>query len=132
MPCITIHRITVFNIDNEIGDGKEIINMVHIWKWLYQVNIKAAALAGVADLNKREEYASYIKRAEVELENESFFTQSHLGGAMHDYQSMSIENIMASLSQVNEKLSVVGKLTRHDIRNKITIAKNNFYLLKYH
>lgn len=41
----------------------------------------------------------------------------------------SMEDMMVSLSRANEKLSVVGKLIRHDIRNKLTTAKNNFYLL---
>jgi len=30
----------------------------------------------------------------------------------------------------NEKLNVIGKLTRHDVRNKLTSVKANAYLLK--
>jgi signal transduction histidine kinase len=32
--------------------------------------------------------------------------------------------------KMNEKLSVVGRLTRHDVGNKLIIAKSNMYLLK--
>ncbi len=31
---------------------------------------------------------------------------------------------------INEKLSVVGSLTRHDVGNKLTVVKSNIYLLK--
>jgi PAS domain S-box-containing protein len=31
---------------------------------------------------------------------------------------------------INEKLNVVGKLTRHDVRNKLMVVKANSYLLK--
>ena len=31
---------------------------------------------------------------------------------------------------VNEKLGVVGSLTRHDVGNKLMVAKSNLYLLK--
>ncbi len=34
------------------------------------------------------------------------------------------------LALVNEKLRVTGSLTRHDVRNKLTIIKSNIYLLK--
>ena len=41
-----------------------------------------------------------------------------------------IRESQRQLEIVNEKLHVVGSLTRHDIRNKLMIAKNNIYLLK--
>jgi signal transduction histidine kinase len=31
---------------------------------------------------------------------------------------------------INEKLQVIGRLTTHDVRNKLTIAKTNTYLLR--
>ena len=31
---------------------------------------------------------------------------------------------------MNEKLSVVGRLTRHDVGNKLMVIKSNIYLLK--
>lgn len=36
----------------------------------------------------------------------------------------------AQTEVMNEKLNVVGKLTRHDVRNKLSIIKNNIYLAK--
>ena len=37
---------------------------------------------------------------------------------------------MEDLKILNEKLSVVGKLTRHDVRNKLAIISGNAYLIK--
>jgi PAS domain S-box-containing protein len=36
----------------------------------------------------------------------------------------------AGIAAVNEKLRVVGKLTRHDVRNKLTTISSNTYLLR--
>ena len=36
----------------------------------------------------------------------------------------------AGLAAVNEKLRVVGRLTRHDVRNKLTTISSNTYLLR--
>jgi PAS domain S-box-containing protein len=41
-----------------------------------------------------------------------------------------LSNQMDKVQTLNEKLKVVGSLTRHDVRNKLTIANNNAYLLK--
>jgi len=38
--------------------------------------------------------------------------------------------LMDELVLVNEKLNVVGRLTRHDVRNKLAIVANNLYLAK--
>ena len=42
----------------------------------------------------------------------------------------SLERIMAELAMINEKLNVVGRLTRHDVRNKLSAVLNNIYLAK--
>lgn len=42
----------------------------------------------------------------------------------------SMDKIMKELLVINEKLSVVGKLTRHDVRNKLSVISNNVYLAK--
>ncbi|MFA5365043.1 MAG: PAS domain S-box protein [Candidatus Bathyarchaeia archaeon] len=42
----------------------------------------------------------------------------------------SLEETMNTLVMVNEKLGVVGKLTRHDVRNKLAVILNNLYLAK--
>ena len=38
--------------------------------------------------------------------------------------------IMNELVNINEKLSVIGRLTRHDARNKLAVIVNNVYLAK--
>ncbi len=42
----------------------------------------------------------------------------------------SLEETMNELATINEKLGVVGKLTRHDARNKLSVIANNVYLVK--
>jgi PAS domain S-box-containing protein len=41
-----------------------------------------------------------------------------------------LEETMNQLVLINEKLSVVGSLTRHDVANKLMVAKSNLFLLK--
>jgi len=42
----------------------------------------------------------------------------------------SLKETLDKLQILNEKLSVVGKLTRHDVRNKLAASKMNIYLAK--
>jgi len=41
-----------------------------------------------------------------------------------------LDGMMNEVVAVNEKLGVVGKLTRHDARNKLSVMANNVYLAK--
>ncbi|MEM2440248.1 MAG: PAS domain S-box protein [Candidatus Bathyarchaeia archaeon] len=41
-----------------------------------------------------------------------------------------MRSLMEQLRMANEKLSVIGKWTRHDARNKLTVIKSNAYLAK--
>jgi PAS domain S-box-containing protein len=41
-----------------------------------------------------------------------------------------LDEMMDELVTINEKLGVVGRLTRHDARNKLSIIANNVYLAK--
>jgi len=41
-----------------------------------------------------------------------------------------LDGMMNELVTINEKLGVVGKLTRHDARNKLSVMANNVYLAK--
>jgi signal transduction histidine kinase len=41
-----------------------------------------------------------------------------------------LNQTMNELVSVNEKLGVVGNLTRHDVRNKLSVISGNIYLLK--
>jgi PAS domain S-box-containing protein len=42
-----------------------------------------------------------------------------------------LDEMMNELVTINEKLGVVGRLTRHDARNKLSIIANNVYLAKH-
>jgi len=41
-----------------------------------------------------------------------------------------LNDVMNKLVSINEKLGVVGRLTRHDARNKLSVIANNVYLAK--
>jgi len=41
-----------------------------------------------------------------------------------------VREMMMKLAEVNEKLHVVGRLTRHDVRNKLSLVTANVYLAK--
>jgi PAS domain S-box-containing protein len=41
-----------------------------------------------------------------------------------------LDEIMNELVTINEKLGVIGRLTRHDARNKLSVIANNAYLAK--
>ena len=41
-----------------------------------------------------------------------------------------LDKMMNKLVTINEKLGVIGKLTRHDARNKLSVIANNSYLAK--
>jgi PAS domain S-box-containing protein len=41
-----------------------------------------------------------------------------------------LDGMINELVTINEKLGVVGKLTRHDARNKLSVIANNIYLAK--
>ncbi len=41
-----------------------------------------------------------------------------------------LDRMMNELVAINEKLGVIGKLTRHDVRNKLAVIANNTYLAK--
>ena len=43
---------------------------------------------------------------------------------------VALKESKAKVDAVNEKLRVIGSLTRHDVRNKLMVAQGNSYLLK--
>jgi signal transduction histidine kinase len=50
--------------------------------------------------------------------------------AKYKQNKMEMSEALEKLILLNEKLGVVGKLTRHDVGNKLMAAKSNLYLLK--
>lgn len=83
-------------------DGEEIINMVHIWKWLYEIDNRLAVNKDGQNLHNKVD-------AEKELANESFFAQHHLGEAMYEYQSMSINDIIVSENAIIRAIGMLDK-----------------------
>jgi len=78
-------------------DGEEIVNMPHIFEWLYQRDRRAADLAGVElGMNNWQDYAPKLRDAEKELHQESVFWQGDLGDAMFGYLHSSIDDILTS------------------------------------
>ncbi|MGD0496222.1 MAG: PAS domain S-box protein [Candidatus Bathyarchaeia archaeon] len=56
-----------------------------------------------------------------------------IAGIIVTYHDISdLKNTEKMLETVNEKLHVIGGLTRHDARNKLTAIKGNLYLAKKH
>jgi len=65
-----------------------------------------------------------ISAAPIKVENK-------LVGYIGVYKDISdLKKIEKNLEEMNEKLQVVGQLTRHDVRNKLSTITGNVYLLK--
>jgi PAS domain S-box-containing protein len=57
--------------------------------------------------------------------------KGQLSGAVGTYKDISdLKTAEEKLAVMNEKLRVVGGLTRHDVRNKLSIVAGNVYLMK--
>jgi PAS domain S-box-containing protein len=57
--------------------------------------------------------------------------KGQLSGFVGTYKDISdLKSAEEKLAVMNEKLSVVGSLTRHDVRNKLSIVTGNTYLLR--
>jgi hypothetical protein len=114
-------------------DGEEIINMVHIWKWLYELEKKAASLAGGRHVRDDPRYNHFKNEAKKALQRESFFTQTDLGSAMHAYQSLSIEDVLASENHIIRAIGMfdrrLGKrrLKTIDIISEHELVKTTYY-----
>ncbi len=72
---------------------------------------------------------------EITLRKLTLNNEPHILGTLSDITEQnaaweSLEETMNTLMVVNEKLSVVGKLTRHDARNKLAVILNYLYLAK--
>ncbi|MFA5364876.1 MAG: PAS domain S-box protein [Candidatus Bathyarchaeia archaeon] len=48
----------------------------------------------------------------------------------HTKTEEALKNTLKNMETLNEKISVVGRLTRHDARNKLAVIMNNIYLAK--
>jgi PAS domain S-box-containing protein len=66
----------------------------------------------------------------VELDGKRFFLIIKRDITERKMTENQLKEMMRELQLVNEKLSVVGKLTRHDARNKLSVIANQVYLIK--
>ncbi len=78
-------------------DGREIINMPNIFEWFHERRKRAEELGVHNPYVCDEEKDAHIwAEAEKQLHDESLFPQVELGWAMHEYLSLSMDQILAS------------------------------------
>ncbi|MBC2737472.1 MAG: hypothetical protein HF981_24135 [Desulfobacteraceae bacterium] len=106
-------------------DKKEITNMVHIWKWLElhkkEINELKLQYKNAPDYDE----GRFRKMAEEELENKGIFMQSHLGGAMHEYQNLSIKDILSSKNHVIRAICMLDRRTGKRTLKEIDISNEH-------
>ena len=85
-------------------DGREIVNMPHLWTWLRDRDERALQLAAAAST-----FQEMRDTADIALMNEGKFMQPYLGTAMHEYLSMSMTEI---LEAGNPVIRAIGMLDR--------------------
>jgi PAS domain S-box-containing protein len=67
----------------------------------------------------------------VSISAAPIFIQDQLIGHIRIYKDISeLKNAEEELEVMNEKLRVVGGLTRHDVRNKLSVITGNLYLAR--
>ncbi len=99
-------------------------------------NKKVVALIGLA--NKPTEFtekdaqlaSAFSEYATIALNNSWALTAIQNKEKQLSCTLKELEASHTKLKTVNEKLQFIGSLTRHDIRNKLMIAKTNMHLLK--
>lgn len=88
-------------------DGKELVNMVHLFRFREEAAIRAEERAGAGA--SREELLAQRDAFEHELREENYFMQSDLGHAMHDYQSLSATQALASPNPIIRALAMLDR-----------------------
>ena len=129
---------TIFGVDIQIG--KNILNYmsVDIDREKAKINIDKA-LAGEQLVEESfsgdEKFSrnyfiishSPIKNAEGEVTGVVIVSNDI---TEHKKTEEELKRNQAKMEIINEKLNVVGRLTRHDVGNKLMVIKSNLYLLK--
>ena len=99
-------------------DGEEIINMPHIFKWMYERSVRAAELAGVENqFSNWQEMLAFWPIAEQQLEDDSIFWQGELGDAMFQYLHLPVAEILPS---ENILIRAIGMLDRRVGKRKLS------------
>lgn len=92
--------------------------------------LEKTVLSRLAQLNRSVNYVrsegNPSKRVSVDGRNDEL---TDLADEINEMLS-TLESSQNKLHMTNEKLSVVGKLTRHDVRNKLSVIANSLYLIK--
>ena len=109
-------------------DGKEILNMALWWKWedafWKWMGPRADGMAPYG-----QEYDQQMRRAKKELARESFFWQEDLGDAMHEYLSLSIDEIVYSSNVIIRAIGMLDarfgkrRLKNLDVSNEPDLVK---------
>jgi len=78
---------------------------------------------------------AYLRKDGIQCLGEAHSSLLKEGGKIVGFQAIlrdttGRKKTLGKLKMLNEKLSVVGKLTRHDVRNKLSAVINNVYLAK--
>ena len=122
-------------------DGKEIINMVYWWKWDLERWKREQILTREADVNDQQNPDESQKRltreAKKSLASDSFFWQGNLGEALHQYLSLSIDEIVYSSNVIIRALGMLDarfgrrRLKAMDVSNEPELVKT-LYAFRCH
>ena len=110
-------------------DGKEILNMALWWKWEdeFWKWMRTTRADGMAPYG--QEYDQRNEACEKELARESFFWQEDLGDAMHEYLSLSIDEIVYSSNVIIRAIGMLDarfgkrRLKNLDVSNEPDLVK---------
>ncbi|MGD0644618.1 MAG: PAS domain S-box protein [Candidatus Bathyarchaeia archaeon] len=67
---------------------------------------------------------------EMNWKGQNYLVESFVNITDRKKAEETLNRTMNELVRVNEKLGVVGSLTRHDVRNKLSVISGNIYLVK--
>ena len=143
-------KVEFLNRNEFLGYSRaEIENATSILPWVYPddravvLEYYQRALKGTSDFERPVEYRLKSKAGEWEwiksratcLKRDEYGKPAQMLVTLtvvtdRKAAEEALKKSHARIEIVNEKLHVVGTLTRHDVNNKLMVAKSNLYLLK--
>jgi hypothetical protein len=94
-------------------DGRQIVSMPFIWVHLHERDERAGRIAREAGeqdpLAARFGTPDTVDAASIELMNEEKYMQPDLGGAMHDYLSLSMQQVLKSENPIIRALGMLDR-----------------------
>jgi PAS domain S-box-containing protein len=144
-------NVTLWNRAAELISGysrEEVIGHKKIWEWLYPESQYRARIFAQAkrtidhEESTMQNFETVIRCKNGDLKTISWYANSITDGKGKPAGSIAIgldvselkraerelNETMEKLHAINEKLRVVGGLTRHDVRNKLSVILGNTYL----